>query len=138
VGAVSAFEQQAKLAGDLFTAAAAIWGFYGATQVVLLGYVVFPAKNAPKVAIPIIPLAVCLSLFFIVNLVGIATLQTASVELLSSTLPPDVLFGLRIMNVVTLILHAALDVAAVWLLRSTLVGLNGPRAPAVQAGGALG
>jgi hypothetical protein len=103
--------QQVELIKMLFGAAAAVWGFYGATQVALLGFIAFPKKEnflpPPSVRETLIK---CLWLYFVLNAAGILVLQTLAIELV----PKDFLKAewkpwVHIVSVGLVLLHLVLD-----------------------------
>ncbi len=101
----------------LGTAVGAIWSFYGATQLALLGFIVLPKDGRLNTNIDHRLLLTCLGLFFAVNLSATAMLQGFAIDLMPSASRPH---GVENASQFLLLLHLALDVAAFCLVVDAL------------------
>ena len=98
------------------TAIAAVWGFYGATLVLLMGYVVFPREAAFNQSVDPGLFVLCLALFFLINLAALAILQGWAITSAADRLPP---FAVEA-STVLLLLHFTLDVTVMALVHDAL------------------
>jgi hypothetical protein len=99
------------------TAVAAVWGFYGATLVLLMGYVVFPSGGTFNGNVDAGLFVICLALFFVLNLAALASLQGFAIGSIPEDKRPPYLAEA---STVLLLLHFTLDVAVLALVQDTM------------------
>lgn len=98
-------------------AVGAVWGFYGATQLALLGYVAFPNKDsATRAHVP--TLSACLWLFFLINLTALVLVQSAFILTLPDEFKNNCLVWGASFSLCAL--HLALDRQSVLLVQRSL------------------
>jgi hypothetical protein len=94
-------------------AIAAVWGFYGATLVTLMGYVVFPDGGMFNDSVDPGLFVLCLALFFFLNLAALAALQGSAIGAVPKDKQPRFLAEA---STVLLLFHFTLDVAVLALV----------------------
>ena len=99
----------------LLSAIGAVWAFYGAVQLALMGYVAFPKKDQQVHAPPKL-MAACLLLFFMISFIAVMGLQFALIANLSLELRA-IAFPV---HAALLVLHLMLDICVVLLVYSVL------------------